>query len=106
MKHKILLISAAILINGCSISGNYRSEGPCKGFHKDQQSCEKAAANSSVIGKVSLGQSLKEVRQIMGKDPERREASKQSEIWEYITSYSDHRFTTIIFKNGIVTSIK
>lgn len=91
---------------GCSISGHYRSEGPCKGFHKDQQACERAVANSSVIGKVKLGQSLEEVRRIMGKDPERREVSKQSETWGYITSYNDHLFTTITFKNGIVTGIK
>lgn len=104
--YKILLILVAILINGCSISGHYRSEGPCKGFHKDQQACERAAANSSVIGKVNIGQSLEDVRQIMGKDPERREVSKESETWGYITSYAGHRFTTITFKNGLVTSIK
>ena len=106
MRRKIILIAAFLLLNGCGVSGHYQSSGPCKGFHKDQQACQRAAENSSVIGKVNLGQSLEEVRQIMGKDPERREVTKDSENWEYITSYAGYRFTTIIFRNGIVTEIK
>lgn len=106
MKRKLFLISVIMLISGCSVSGNYRSEGPCKGFHKYPEACESAAANSSVIGKVVLGQSLEEVRQIMGKDPERREVTENLETWGYITSYADNRFTTITFKNGKVSSIK
>lgn len=106
MKRNILLFLIILIVNGCSVSGHYRSEGPCKGFHKDQQACERAAANSKVIGKVMIGQSLDDVREIMGKDPERRKASAKEEIWSYITDYSNHLFTTIIFKNKKVVEIK
>ena len=106
MRRKIVLITAFLLLNGCGVSGHYQSSGPCKGFHKDQQACLRAVENSSVIGKVKLGQSLEEVRQIMGKDPERREVAKDSETWGYITSYAGYRFTTIIFRNGVVTEIR
>ena len=106
MRKKIVLIAAALLLNGCGVSGHYQSSGPCKGFHKDQQACLRAVENSSVIGKVKLGQSLEEVRQIMGKDPERREVAKNCETWGYITTYVGYRFTTIIFRNGVVIEIR
>ena len=106
MRKKIVLIAAALLLNGCGVSGHYQSSGPCKGFHKDQQACLRAAENSRVIGKVNLGQSLEEVRQIMGKDPERREVAKNCETWGYITTYVGYRFTTIIFRNGVVIEIR
>ena len=102
---KIFLLSL-LFISGCSVSGHYRSEGPCKGFHKDQDACERAVYNSTVIGKVEIGQSIDEVRKIMGRRPEQREATKTSEQWEYLTNYMSHRYTTIIFKNGVVTEIK
>lgn len=107
--NKFILISVALLlVNGCGISGHYQGSGPCKGFHKDQQACQRAADNSSVIGGVNLGHTLNEVRQIMGKGPERRKAdsSNNLESWSYITSYRGYRFTTIIFKNGVVTEIR
>ena len=106
MKINIVLIFIVILLNGCGVSGHYQSSSPCKGFHKDQKSCQSAAENLSVIGKVNLGQSLKEVREIMGKDPEHRQVTNESETWEYITSYACLRFTTITFKNGVVVEIK
>ncbi len=106
MKQKVILIAAVLLLNACGISGHYQSSGPCEGFHKDQQACLRAAENSMVIGKVKLGQSINEVRQIMGKDPERREVTNDSETWGYITSYAGNRFSTIIFKNGVVTEIR
>ena len=106
---KFLFVFTVIpLINGCGVSGHYRSEGPCQGFHKDQEACERAANNSSVIGNINLGHTLNDVRQIMGKGPEIRKAdsSDSSESWGYRTSYNGNRFTTIIFKNGVVTEIK
>lgn len=102
----LIIFSALLLLNSCSISGHYQSSGPCQGFHKDQQACLAAAANSRVIGNVDLGQTLKEVRQIMGKGPERREADDDSESWSYLTSYRGSHYTTITFKNGVVTEIR
>jgi len=101
-----LLVVGSFMLSACGVSGHYESEGPCKGFHRDQQACKRAAENSSVIGKVKIGQSPSEVRQIMGKDPERREASADTETWGYLTDYMARLVTTIVFKHGSVAEIR
>ena len=107
MKTKVLfLISFLTLLSACGVSGNYRNDGPCKGFNKNPQACERAAANSLVIGEVQLGQTFDEVRKIMGNEPERRDVTENSEIWGYRTEYDTKRFTELAFKNGRVASIK
>ena len=100
------LVVISLLLTSCGISGHYEDSGPCKGFHTDQQACKRAAENSSVIGKIKIGQPIAEVRQIMGKDPERREASSDSETWGYLTDYMAHLVTVIVFKSGLVSEIK
>ena len=106
MKNTLLMISLIVLVSACSVSGKYRSEGPCKGFHKDPEACERAAANSLFISKVQLGQSPEEVREVMGNDPERREVTEGIETWGYRTNYAEKLFTTITFKDGKVSGIK
>jgi hypothetical protein len=106
MSRVSLFTVALLLLSACSVSGHYENEGPCKGFHKDPAACERAAENSTVIGKVQIGQSIENVRQIMGKDPERRAASGDSETWGYLTDYTSHLVTEIVFKNGVVAEIK
>lgn len=94
------MVSTALVLGGCGVTGHYEYSGPCKGFHKDQHSCLKAADNSEVIGNIGLGQSMAQVREIMGKGPELRDANQDSETWTYITEYSTQTFTSIIFKDG------
>ena len=106
MNARIATIVSVLLASGCGVSGNYRGEGPCKGFHRDQQACERAYENSLVAGKVRVGQSPSEVRAIMGRDPERREATADSEVWSYLTDYTNHILTVIVFKQGAVVEIK
>jgi hypothetical protein len=106
MLRSFLLMAACLLLSGCGISGHYVSEGPCKGFHTDQQACQRAAENFVAIGKVKVGQSLSEVRQIMGKDPERREASADTETWGYLTDYMASQLTQINFRGGVVAEIR
>lgn len=106
MRNKLLMISIIVLVSACSVSGKYRGDGPCKGFHKDPEACERAAENSLVISKVQLGQSPEEVRKTMGNDPERREVTDAVETWGYRTNYAEKLFTTITFKNGMVSGIK
>ena len=106
MIKKLVLISLVVLIGACSVSGKYRSDGPCEGFNKDPEACERAAANSLVIGKVQLGQTPKEVREIMETDPEHREANEGIETWGYRTNYNDRLFTGIVFESGKVKTIK
>ncbi len=100
------LATALLLLHACGVSGHYESEGPCRGFHRDQMACKRAADNSSVIAKVQVGQSPAIVRQVMGKDPERRNASADSETWGYLTDYMHGMLTEIVFKNGVVTEIR
>jgi hypothetical protein len=107
MAGKLVVLSLLmILVNGCSLSPNYRADGPCKWFHKYPELCESAAANAAVIGKVEIGQTFAEVRKVMERDPERRQASESQESWEYITNYSQNRYATITFVDGKVISIK
>lgn len=102
----LIVIVSALFASGCSVSGKYRGDGPCKGFHKDPQICERAHESSLVAGKVKIGQSLAEVRAIMGHDPEQREATADTEEWSYLTDYTDNIIMVIVFKQGIVTQIK
>lgn len=106
MLRSFLLVAGSLLLSACGVSGHYESSGPCKGFHRDQRACQRAAENTSSIGNVKVGQSLADVRQIMGKDPERREASSDSETWGYLTDYMAQRLTVIVFKNGSVSEIR
>ncbi len=101
-----LLFATSLLLGACGVSGHYESEGPCKGFHKDQQACKRAAQNASVIGKVKLGQTTSEVSQIMGKDPERRQAQGDTETWWYLTDYMSKRSAMIVFRNDRVIELK
>ena len=106
MLRSFLLVMGSLLLSACAVSGHYESSGPCKGFHRDQQACQRAAENSGSIGKVKIGQSFADVRQIMGKEPERREASLNNETWAYLTDYMAQRLTVIAFKNGSVSEIR
>jgi hypothetical protein len=102
----IALMVSALLVVGCSVSGKYRGDGPCKGFREDPQACERAYENSLVASKVQIGQSPTEVRAIMGRNPERREATATSEVWSYLTDYTNQILTVIVFKQGVVVEIK
>jgi hypothetical protein len=105
MKIRPFVILFIVLVSGCGVTGNYRSDGPCRGFNVDPAACERAAANSLVVGNVQLGQSPEEVREIMGNDPERREVTEGIETWGYRTNYDARLFTRITFGNGRVSKI-
>ena len=106
MTLKYYLIFVCLFIAACNATGNYRSDGPCKGFKVNPEACERAAANSIAIANVSLGHTLEDVRRIMGKGPERRELTERVERWAYITDYDSGRYTTISFEQGRVAAIK
>jgi hypothetical protein len=70
-----------------------------------------AAANRGKLNQVRVGQTLAEVRAIMGKEPERRDVrnrfdGKVVEMWSYATDYVRRLDTTIIFVDGRVEEIK
>lgn len=70
-----------------------------------------AAANREKLNQVRVGQTIAEVRAIMGKDPERRDVrqrfdGKTVEMWSYATDYVRRLDTTITFLDGHVQEIK
>ena len=71
----------------------------------------RAEANRARIDRVQVGQSLDEVRTLMGKPPEKREVrarfdGKTVELWSYATDFTRKVDTTIIFLDGRVTEIR
>jgi hypothetical protein len=71
----------------------------------------RAEENEHRINQIRVGQTLEEVRAIMGKEPERREArarfdGKTVEMWSYVTDYARKLDTTIIFVDGRVQEIR
>ena len=71
----------------------------------------RAEENERHINQIRVGQTLQEVRAIMGKDPERREArarfdGKTVELWSYVTDYARKLDTTIIFVDGRVEELR
>ena len=71
----------------------------------------RAEENERHINQVRVGQTLAEVRAIMGKEPERREArarfdGKTVELWSYVTDYARKLDTTIIFVDGRVEELR
>ncbi len=71
----------------------------------------RAEENEHHINHIQVGQTLQEVRAIMGKDPERREArarfdGKTVEMWSYVTDYARKLDTTIIFVDGRVQELR
>ena len=71
----------------------------------------RAETNRQHINAVRIGQSLAEVRQIMLKDPEKREIrsrfdGKTVEFWSYVTDYGRKLDSTITFIDGHVQEIR
>ena len=86
------------------------SINPCHGYKADAQACGNAAYNGARIGKVTIGQSLQDVRAIMGKDPEERsirtEDGRNLETWGYRTDYRNRITTRIEFVDLKVVGIR
>ncbi len=115
-----LLTALAMALPGCSTvrdvvspPGEMTADGtinPCHGHKADAQACGNALYNSTRIGKVSIGQSLTEVRQIMGHDPEQRSVQALDghsvESWSFRTDYQGRITTRIEFRDAVVVGIK
>ena len=71
----------------------------------------RAEENRARVARIALGQSIDEVRALMGKEPEKREArlrfdGKKVELWSYVTDYTRKVDSTIIFLDGRVQEIR
>lgn len=86
------------------------SINPCHGYRSDFQACGNAIYNGARIGKVALGQSVADVRKIMGRDPEKRSVQLQNgqtlETWKFLTDYEKSITTHIEFLDSKVVGIK
>ena len=105
----LLTLLVLLLSLGCdSTGGELRPNGtitPCGGHHTDPQACGYATFNSRVIGQVHSGATMREVREIMKHDPERRTIEGNRESWGYITDYQAEMMTWIVFTDGVVTGM-
>lgn len=83
---------------------------PCHGYKADPQACGDAIYNGARIGQVAIGQSVAEVRTIMGRDAETRSVSvrdgRNVESWGFRTDYERRITTTIEFVEGKVVAIR
>jgi len=118
------LAVAIASISGCAIMqrpvrdaihppGQMDADGsiyPCHGYKANPQACGDAIYNSTHIGKVALGQTIAEVRALMGRDAETRSVSVRDglsiESWGFRTDYEKRITTTIEFVEGKVVAIR
>lgn len=98
-------VLACLMVTACTYGGHYTRSGPCEGWHTDSAGCVRAHEKAQAIAKVKLGQSLAEVRTIMG-EPERRDLSATRERWGYLTDYEAGLLSIVVFTGGVVTEIK
>lgn len=103
MQRSILLV-AVLLSAGCTYGGYYVRSGACEGWKTDSVACERSVKNQTAVAKIQVGQSMDQVRAIMG-TPERRDTDGSGERWGYLTDYDAERVTTITFVSGVVTAI-
>jgi hypothetical protein len=115
-----MLAGLIVSLSGCtavknvvSPPGEMTADGTinqCHGHKADAQACGNALYNSTRIGKVAIGQSIAEVRQIMGHDPEQRSVQAldghSAESWSYRTDYQGRITTRIEFRDAVVVGIK
>lgn len=115
-----LLAGLAVFLPGCatvrdvvSPPGEMAADGtinPCHGHKADAQACGNALYNGTRIGKVAIGQSITDVRQIMGHDPEQRSVQAtdghSSESWSFRTDYQGRIMTRIEFRDAVVVAIR
>ena len=124
VRHSVALAVAIASLSGCAAvqrpvrdaihpPGQMNADGsiyPCHGYKADPQACGDAIYNSAHIGQVSIGQTLAEVRAIMGRDAETRSVSardgRNAELWSFRTDYEKRTTTTIEFVDGKVVAIR
>ncbi len=83
---------------------------PCHGYKADAQTCGDAKYNAEHIGQVALGQTVEQVRQIMGREPEQHSVQVQGaqslETWSFRTDYKNRVTTHIDFADSKVVAIR
>ena len=117
-------IALALQLAGCaavirpvrdaiSPPGEMNADGsinPCHGYRSNYEACGIAIYNGKRITKVAIGQTLVEVKTIMGKSPEERSIEAKDgrtvESWTFLTDYDRSVSTNVDFLDGRVSAIK
>lgn len=71
----------------------------------------RAEENRARLNRIEVGRTIAQVRALMGKEPERREArlrfdGKKVELWSYVSDYGRKLDTTLIFVDGVLQEIR
>lgn len=93
--------------------GHMNADGsinPCHGYRVNPQACGDALYNGARIKRIAIGQTLANVREIMGRDAGLRSVGTheghESETWDYLTDYDQDITTRIEFVDGKVVAIR
>ncbi|MBI5891755.1 MAG: hypothetical protein HZB47_13995 [Nitrosomonadales bacterium] len=120
MKRLSLSLGIVFLLSGCASirdamhpPGEMGADGkvnPCHGFQTNPQACGNAIYNAAHVIKLSIGQTLQQAREVMGRDPEERTLKKQGEqtieVWKYLIAYRSTSFSVITFVDEKIVSIE
>ena len=124
LRHMTMCLAVLASLSGCAAvqrpirdaihpPGEMSADGsiyPCHGYKAEPQACGDAIYNGAHIGRVTLGQTIAEVRAIMSRDAETRSASvrdgRSVESWGFRTDYEKRITTTIEFVEGKVVAIR
>jgi hypothetical protein len=120
MKSLLIAVLSLQLLSGCQAirdsvapPGEMGSNGKvnkCNDWSTNPQACGEARYNAPRVAKINLGQSISEVRQIMGRDPEQRSLKEEGghaiEEWQYLTNYKESIVSVITFRNSKVVSLE
>ena len=71
----------------------------------------RAEENRTRLDQIAVGQTIDQVRAIMKKAPERRDArlrfdGKKVEMWSYVSDYARRLDTTLTFVDGVLTEMR
>ncbi len=116
----ILILTLAGVLSGCQAYLNYRAPpgemsadgrvNKCNDYRTDPQACGEAIYNAPRVARLSLGQSVAQAREIMGRAPEERSLKTQDgqevEVWSYLTDYANSKKSVITFRAGRIVSIE
>ena len=119
MKHFAIAALSGFLLIGCQASRDFLAPpgqmgasgkvNKCNSWATNPQACGEALYNAPRVTQIQLGQSIADVRRIMGRPPEHRslniEAGIEVEVWQYLTDYSNSVQSAITFRGGQVHSL-
>lgn len=120
MKKLLAIALSTYLLVGCQATRDFISPpgemgkngkvNKCHDWVSNQQACGEAIYNAPRVAKLNLGQSIGQVREIMGREPDHRSIKEDGgqavEEWHYLTNYKESVYSVITFKSSKLVSIQ